>query len=197
MKKLFLTSSLALLFFSCREPKSENPAAVENAVDNTESSISGSFKSSRGGSMVDQIYFELIKNDKKLRALDDKIRKTEEDFNKVISGYDEILSKSQSYYRDANYQGGTITDSLLKKEVIDQIKISSDQYDVKIKNIKDLISLANKNQEKTNNLYTAFKIRKTIPEIEKYQKAHPLKTDSLEHFIKKQNQLMNELKNLK
>lgn len=197
MKKLFLTSSLALILFSCREPKSENPAAVENAVDNTESSISGSFKSSRGGSMVDQIYFELIKNDKKLKALDDKIRKTEEDFNKVISGYDEILSKSQSYYRDANDQAGTITDSLLKKEVINQIKISSDQYDAKIKNIKALISLANKNQETTNNLYTAFKIRKTIPEIEKYQKAHPLKPDSLNHFINKQNQLLNELKNFK
>jgi len=38
---------------------------------------------------------------------------------------------------------------------------------------------------------------KTLPEIEKYQNAHPLKTDSLETFIKKQNQLLNELKNLK
>ncbi|EJL67460.1 hypothetical protein [Chryseobacterium populi] len=197
MKKILFASVLALSLLSCTENKSRNGGAVENAVDNAESSVSGSLKSYRKEDMVDQIYFELIKNDKKLKALDDKISKTEEKFNKVISGYDEILSKSRSYYQNANYQAGTITDSLMKKEVIDQIKISSDQYDIKVKNIKALISLANKNQEKTNNLYTAFKIRKTIPEIEKYQKAHPLKTDSLTHFINKQNQLLNELKNLK
>lgn len=45
--------------------------------------------------------------------------------------------------------------------------------------------------------YSAFKIRKTLPEIEKYQNAHPLKTDSLEKFIEKQNKLLIELKNLK
>ncbi|WP_159436354.1 hypothetical protein [Chryseobacterium indoltheticum] len=48
-----------------------------------------------------------------------------------------------------------------------------------------------------NSLYNAFKIKKTLPEIEKYQNAHPLKTDSLNNFINKQNQLLNELKNLK
>ncbi len=75
--------------------------------------------------------------------------------------------------------------------------MSSDQYELKIKNVKNLISQLNTNMERINDLYTIFKIRKTLPEIEKYQNAHPLKTDSLENFVKKQNQLLNELKNLK
>lgn len=45
--------------------------------------------------------------------------------------------------------------------------------------------------------YIVFKIRKTLPEIEKYQTAHPLKTDNLDAFINKQNKLLEELKKLK
>ncbi|WP_029293141.1 hypothetical protein [Chryseobacterium hispalense] len=70
-------------------------------------------------------------------------------------------------------------------------------YSLKIKSFKALIFQLTKNAEKISDLYTIFKIRKTLPEIEKYQNAHPLKTDSLENFISKQNQLLNELKNLK
>lgn len=51
--------------------------------------------------------------------------------------------------------------------------------------------------EKLVNTYTAFKIRKTLPEIEKYQNAHPLKTDNLNTFITKQNKLLEELKKFK
>ncbi|WP_295212335.1 hypothetical protein [uncultured Chryseobacterium sp.] len=63
--------------------------------------------------------------------------------------------------------------------------------------MKALISRISKNTETINNVYIVFKIRKTLPEIEKYQNAHPLKTDNLEHFIGKQDQLLNELKNIK
>jgi len=196
MKKTLLITSFIILF-SCGENKPENKPLVENAVDNTDSSLKGSFGSGRDENIIDKIYSELIKNDKKLSALDDKILKTYEKSKTVLEHYENVLNKSESYYIDANYQAKTITDSLLKHQIENQIKISSDKYNLKIKNIKNAISLLNKNTEKINDLYNAFKIRKTLPEIEKYQNAHPLKTDSLENFIHKQNQLLNELKNLK
>jgi hypothetical protein len=196
MKKILFSSILALSLLSCNENKSENPLA-ENAIDKTDSSIKGSFGSDRDDNMINKIYFELIKNDEKLTALDNKILKTHEQSAKVLEHYELILSKSEFYYRDANYQTSAITDSLLKHQVENQIKISSDQYNLKIKNVKNFISQLNQNTEKIDNFYTAFKIRKTLPEIEKYQNAHPLKTDSLEKFISKQNQLLTELKNMK
>lgn len=198
MKKTLFTTTLFILFFSCGENRSENKPLIENAVDNTDSSLKGSFESSRyDDNMIDKIYSELIKNDKKLSALDDKILKTHEEEAKVIHQYENIFIKSDTYYRDAKSQSNTITDSLLKHQIENQIKISSEKYDVKVKNIKTLISRISKNTGTLNNLYTVFKIRKTLPEIEKYQNAHPLKTDSLEHFIRKQNQLLNTLKNVK
>lgn len=197
MKKILFASALAFTILSCKENKSRNAPAVENAVDNAESSVSGSLKSYRKDNMIDQIYYELIKNDKSLKALDDKLIQLSEENGKVLAIYGETLRKSESFYADAHYQAGTIKDSLLKQQLDKEIKISSDTYDLKINKVKELIAKVNKNNDNINNLYSAFKIRKTLPEIEKYQKAHPLKTDSLENFINKQNQLLNELKNLK
>lgn len=196
MKKLLFASVLALALLACKENKPKD-ALIENAVDNAESSVSGSFKSYRKDNVVDKIYFELIKNDKKLQALDTKIIKMHEESEKVLTAYGEILRKSDSYYLDANNLAKTITDSLVRQQIEGEIKTSSDQYNFKTKNITELISQVNKNNEAVDNLYTVFKIRKTLPEIEKYQNAHPLKTDSLNTFINKQNKLLEELKNLK
>ena len=196
MKKALLISTF-LLIISCSESRFENKPTVENAVDNTDSSIKGSFSSRYDDNMIDKIYSELIKNDKKLSVLDDRMLKSYDHQRKILEYYNAVLDKSEDYYRDAHYQTNSITDSLLKHQLENQIKTNAEKYDVKIKNIKTLISQLTTNSERINNLYTAFKISKTLPEIEKYQNAHPLKTDSLETFIKKQNQLLNELKNLK
>ncbi|WP_294298396.1 hypothetical protein [uncultured Chryseobacterium sp.] len=198
MKKTFLTATLSLLIFSCGENRSENKPLVENAVDKTDSPLKGSFESSRyGDNMIDKIYSELIKNDKKLSALDDKILKVHEEESKVINQYENIFIKSDDYYRDATNQINSVTDSLMKHQIENEIKLSMQKYDLKVKNIKALISRISKNRETINNLYIVFKIRKTLPEIEKYQNAHPLKTDNLEQYIGKQNQLLNAMKNLK
>ncbi|MFN1216297.1 hypothetical protein ACKW6Q_04845 [Chryseobacterium kwangjuense] len=197
MNKIFFASALMLSLLSCKENQSRNTPVVENAVDNAESSVSGSLKSYRKGDMVDQIYSELVRNDKNLKALDDKIIAIDEESRKVLAVYGETLRKSESFYLDAHNQAASVKDSLLKQQLDKEIKMSSDKYDLKISKVKELIAKVNANSDTINNLYTAFKIRKTIPEIEKYQKAHPLKTENLENLINKQNQLLNELKNTK
>ncbi|MCT2564007.1 hypothetical protein [Chryseobacterium herbae] len=196
MKKILFASALALFMLSCKENKPGNVPAVENAVDNAESSVSGSLKSYRKDNMIDKIYFELIKNDKNLKALDDRLTHLYEENGKVLEIYGETLHKSESYYSDAYLQAGTIKDSLLKQQLEKEIKVNDEAYNQKISKVKELIAKVNKNGDDINNLYTAFKIRKTLPEIGKYQNAHPMKTDSLENFIKKQNQLLDELKKI-
>ncbi|MEG0925377.1 hypothetical protein [Chryseobacterium sp.] len=197
MKKIFFASVMALSLLSCKENRAENAPIVENAVDNAKSSISGSLKSDRYENQIDQIYSEIIKNDKNLKALDDKVQKAGQETQKVLQNYNKVLSISESYYRQAEYQMKSITDSLIKKQVETAVKTSAEKYNLKTGNIKMLIVQINKNNETLDNLYTAFKIRKTLVEIEKFQNAHPLKTDSLESFIKRQNKLMEELKNIK
>lgn len=196
MKKILFASALALSMLSCKENKSRNVPAVENAVDNAESSVSGSLKSYRKDNMIDKIYFELMKNDKNLKALDDRLTHLFEENGKVLGIYGETLHTSESFYADAYQQAGTINDSLLKQQLEKEIKVNDEAYNQKISKIKELIAKVNKNGDDIHNLYIAFKIRKTLPEIGKYQNAHPMKTDSLENFIRKQNQLLNELKKI-
>lgn len=197
MKKIFFSSVFILSIFSCGDIRQQNKPIVENAIDNAESSASGSFESYRGDNLIDKTYSELIKNDKKLKALDEKVFNTQKESRKVINTYEEIINKSESFYREAENAARSITDSLTKKQIEKDVKSSKDKYSVKISSINMLITRINQNNADMNSLYTAFKIRKTLPEIEKYQKGHPLKTDSLDQFINKQNQLLEELKKLK
>jgi len=198
MKNILFTSTLALSILSCQENKQQNPPIVENAVDNAESAASGSFKSYRGNNItVDNIYSELIKDDKNLTALNSKIVNTLEETEKVLAVYNSVLETTNSYYQDANERTKAITDSLVKQQVEKEISASADRYNLKVKDITDHISQITKNNEKLVSTYTAFKIRKTLPEIEKYHNAHPLKIDSLNTFITRQNKLLEELKNFK
>lgn len=197
MKKILFSSILILSLVSCSENKSENKPIVQNAVDNADSSVKGSFESSRNENMVYQIYTELMKSDKNLQILDEKITKTDEKTEKVTSQYNDVIGKTEAYYADANALTRAINDTLLKQKINEAIATSSEKYQLKTKRIKDLLEEVDKNRIKLHDQYVIFQIKKTLPEIEKYQNAHPLKTDSLENFINKQNQLLNELKNLK
>ncbi|CEJ69267.1 hypothetical protein BN1195_01565 [Chryseobacterium oranimense G311] len=197
MKKILFASALALSILSCKQNESGNATVAENAVDDTDSSLKGSFESGRNENMIDKIYSELIKKDKKLKELDEKLVKLNEENRKVLTTYEDILYKSESFYQDAHFQATNVKDSLLKQQLEKEIKISSDSYNQKISKVKELINKVNTNNDHITNLYTAFKIRKALPEIEKYQNAHPMKTDNLESFIEKQNQLLSELKNIK
>lgn len=194
MKKVLVTITFVLVLLSCTENKPENTTITESSTSYISESSS---KSIRGKDIIDQLYFELIKDNHYLQTLDDKIKKTNQEATQVIAEYNTIIDRSESYYRDAQYHANTISDSLLKNEMIKDIQNSSDQYFSKIKNVKDLIAQVNTNEKRLNDLYTIFKTRKTLPEIEKYQDINPLKTDELNTFVNKQSQLLNELKNLK
>lgn len=196
MKKIFLILTLFLFLFSCSEDKPKQNEIVETAAENTESSFP--VKRLRNTQdILNGIYSEQIKNDEDLKKLDEKITILQQDSRKVKDIYREIINNSDNYYMRATNGAKVIRDSTLKKEILSLVENSSEKFDVKKEKLEELTQQVNLNYYKIFNFYTAFKIRKTLPEIEIYQNAHPLKTDSLENFIKKQNQLLNELKNLK
>lgn len=200
MKKILFGSLFVLSIISCRENKPKNKPIVENAVDNAESSISSISKMesySRQGNLVVTIYDELLKKDKTLQDLDEKIQDLRYKVNDVIKEYSSIIDKSENYYNDARLLAKSLTDSTAKKQIENEIKASSEKYNTKTQIISDLVSKIKANNAILHDQYVLFKIRKTLPEIEKYQNAHPLKTDSLDQFINKQDKLLEELKKLK
>ncbi|MDQ0594145.1 hypothetical protein QFZ37_002514 [Chryseobacterium ginsenosidimutans] len=196
MKKTILTSILFLLLISCQENKPANKDIVEQATKNTESSFSLK-RIGRSEAIIDRIYNEKIKNDEKLTNFNKRFLSLQNDSQIIKDLYDDITKSSANYYSDAERRAKNIMDSTLQKEILNLLKNSSEKYDIKINKLNELKIQINLNFIKLNSFYDAYKIKKTLPEIENYQETHPLETDSLNNLIKTQSQLLNELKNLK
>lgn len=195
MKKIIFASTLLLSIISCKENNNNNRDIVEKAAHNAESSFPIKRLSS-SEAIFDGIYSETIKDDPKLLELDKRFQALQNDSRIMKDLYAGITKSSEDYYDDAERRAKNIMDSALQKEILNLLKNSSEKYDVRLNKLNELKVQINLNFIQLYSLYDAYKIKKTLPEIEKYQDSHPLETDSLQNFINKQNQLLNELKNL-
>ena len=196
MKNLLIITTLVLLF-SCKE-KTENAvvaAGNSNVISSVESKTGSRY--SKGSSLVDAIYFEMIKDDKVLKALDEEINLIRKNSDELISQKQELLIKPSEYYGEVNREIAMIKDSILKKEMKNFIKESSDNFTRKEKELEMVIKDLEINNGRINDYYSFFKIKKTLPEIEKYQNQNPLKLEELKKMIADQNQLLEKLKNMK
>lgn len=196
MKKTFLFLSLTLAVYSCKENNSDKNEIVEKAAENTESSFPIK-RMSKSQDILNGIYSELLKNDKELQKLDEKINSIQKDGKIIKNIYSDIVSNSDDYYLLAKNSAKSIQDSILRKEILGLVENSSDKFNVKKNKLEELKKQVRLNNNRIFSFYQALKIRRTLPEIEKYQKANPLKSDSLSLFINKQNQLLTELQNIK
>jgi len=195
MKKIIIPC-LLLVVLSCGGPAAENKTAVDQAINKSES-VASIDSNSRNVNRVISIYNELVKKDPQLQALEKKIDAIKEETSAVTSKYTDIITQSETYYEDARTLAKSVTDSVSRQAIEQQISSSSEHYNARIKHIRDLISSIQNNAVMINDQHTLFMISKTLPEIRKYQDAHSLKPDSLISFINKQNTLLHELKNIK
>lgn len=196
MKNLLIIATL-FLSFSCKE-KTINAviaAGNSNVISSVESKTGSRY--SKGSSLIDAIYFEMIKDDKVLQALDEEINLIRKNSDELISQKQELLIKPSEYYGEVNREIAMIKDSILKKEMKNFIKESSDNFTRKEKELEMVIKDLEINNGRINDYYNFFKIKKTLPEIEKYQNQNPLKLEELEKMIADQNQLLEKLKNMK
>lgn len=195
MKKIIIPC-LLLVVLSCGGPAAENKTAVDQAINKSES-VASIDSNSRNVNRVISIYNELVKKDPQLQALEKKIDAIKEETSAVTSKYTDIITQSETYYEDARTLAKSVTDSVSRQAIEQQISSSSEHYNARIKHIRDLISSIQNNAVMINDQHTLLMISKTLPEIRKYQDANSLKPDSLISFINKQNGLLNELKNIK
>lgn len=196
MIKKLINTAFIFLIVSCSDGKTDGTQMVEKAAENTESDFP--IKRLRNTQdILDGIYTEYIKNNKDLQSLDSKIADIQNDKHQVMKIYNDVIGNSENYYEIAKYRAKSIRDSGTKKEILSLLRNSEESYFLKTKRLNELKRKINQNYFEIYTWYDVFKIRKTLGEIEKYQNAHPLETDSLENFIRKQNDIINKLKTLR
>lgn len=196
MIKKLINAAFIFLIVSCSDGKTDGTQMVEKAAENTESDFPiKRLKNTQD--ILDGIYTEYIKNNKDMQSLDSKIADIQNDKHQIMKIYNDVIVNSENYYEIAEYRAKSIRDSGTKKEILSLLKNSEESYFLKTKRLNELKRKINQNYFEIYTWYDIFKIRKTLGEIEKYQNAHPLETDSLENFIRKQNDIINKLKTLK
>jgi len=174
-----------LFISSCRqEDKLTATKIVETASKNTSSDFP--IKRLRNTQdIVDGMYSEILEKNKQLKDLDKKIAEIHDDSKIMNDLYNEMINNSKDYYLEAYRKISNLHDPVAKKEVLKIMAASSEKFENKISKLKKLKDQMRFNNHKIYAYYNVLKVRKTLPEIEKYQNAHPLKTDSLEKFIVK------------
>lgn len=161
MKNLLFISTL-LLLFSCKEKTENAVVAAENS--NVILSV-GSQKGSRyskGSFLIDAIYFEMIKDDKVLKALDEEINLIRNNSDELISQKQELLDKPREYFGEANQKITEVKDSVLKKEMQNFIKESADKFTTSSKELHFIMRKSDSNMRTINQHYDFFKIKKNI-----------------------------------
>lgn len=196
MKNLLIITTL-LLLFSCKEKTAKAVVATlnSNVISNVDSQKGSRY--SKGSSLIDAIYFEMIKDDKVLKALDEEINLIRKNSDELISQKQELLDKPREYFGEVNQKITAVKDSVLKKEMQNFIKESADKFTTKSKELHFIMRKSDSNIRTINQHYDFFKIKKTLPEIEKYQNQNPLKLEELNKIVEDQNQLLEKLKNMK
>lgn len=202
--KNFAYLLLPILLTACKEntsikKNSDTPAEQTNVVENIDAKSTDPFQKSyrTNAGMVNDIYNQLVLSDKNLAKLDTQIKNLNTKTEEVISVYENVLSNSDNYYKDALQKTESFQDSIMRKKVDSLMNQSAKKYDDKNANVKKFIAAAKKNIAVINDNYTTFKIYKTLSEIEKYQNNNSFDVTNLNDLISEQNKILTDLKNTK
>ena len=198
MKKLITLISIVSLISCNKEARTE--AIPKNETDKVilkDNDIkSFSRYSNDNNSLIEKIYYKIIENDQNLTKLDEEISKLNDESREYKRSLDDILQKPDDYYKDAKYRTKFLKDSLLKKEILKLIESSEKNFTKNTSVLKGKMKQTNLNTISINELYSIYKIRKTLPAIEDFQKTIP-NNKKIDSIINEQEKLIQQLKSLK
>ena len=198
MKKIITIISIVSLISCNKEARTE--AIPKNETDKVilkDNDIkSFSRYSNDNNSLIEKIYYKIIENDQNLTKLDEEISKLNDESREYKRSLDDILQKPDDYYKDAKYRTKFLKDSLLKKEILKLIESSEKNFTKNTSVFKGKMKQTNLNTISINELYSIYKIRKTLPAIEDFQKTIP-DNKKIDSIINEQEKLIQQLKSLK
>lgn len=195
MKKysVYLLISYTFVFFiSCNGNKQQ----TENNEVQTPKALqddSGLKSLKRGGNLITELYNELVEKSPELKKLETDL----EEFQNIPSETQNIFfnynGKSNIFYGNAEGFANQIKDSLTKKRILEIIKRSNDKYNLKSKDIDQLVKQISSSETTIEDNHNVLKIALTIPLIEKFQDENLPKKDKFVETISKQKELNNQI----
>jgi len=167
-------------------PQQETPKAL------TEDSKSDySFTSKRGSAdLVDEIYQEEVGKSALLQNLEKKIANIPDDKADSLQSFEGFDSKNTSYYHSATEKANSISDSLLKKKMLELIATSETGYESQISEISTVLKNLDEKSFRLKDYHTILKLKLTLPIIQKYQKANRPPVKPLQQVSKEYDRII-------
>ena len=192
MRASLTTILLFLSIYSCSPQKTEPSPQQETPKALTEDKKSDfSLRSkSRPEDLVDEIYQEEVDKSVFLKNLEKKIADIPDDKRDSTQSFEEFDSKNTSYYHSATEKANSISDSLLKKKMLEIIANSKSAYERQIAEMKTMLKDLDQKSVSLEDYHTILKLKLTIPIIQKYQKTNQPSNNPLQKISKEYDRLI-------
>mgnify|MGYP000856582313 CR=1 FL=1 len=186
-----LTASVFL--FPCSENEQNTINVEETPAALQDNKVSISSYSKRGDDLIEELYQELVEKSTDLKKLEESTETENSLSSEQKNIFEKYNQKSNSYYASAEYKTQTISDSILKKQLLAIIALSKETYTSRTKELNSLVEMISKNEKTLNDKHIALKILLTLPVIEKYQKANLPDKASLKKVLNDQEKLIKKI----
>jgi hypothetical protein len=180
---------------SCNSgPEKINPGDKElpAALQDDRPGIS-SFKRS-SGDIIDDLYQEAINKSATLLSLEAAIKHYENEYINLEDSFQDYDKKSVSYYQSAGLIANGISDSLLRKTVLNFIDASRLKYNRKKGELMEAREAVNEKDSAINDRYRLLKILLTYSMIENYQNQKLPSVIPFKNFQSKQDSILDAIK---
>jgi predicted transcriptional regulator len=201
MNKIFISSFISILFFSCNSNQQQVPQEKtnqENPVALQENKFDMSSLKKGRGDLIEELYAEIANQSDELKNLEKDLKQfqTDSKYNKLKDDFNQYDFQSKRYYQAADDKLTSLKDSILRNRISELVKKSKNQYSDKIVELESLSSQIDNKQLSIEDHYNVLKILRTLPVIEKYQKSNLPKNAEYQDHLSKQEKLLQKIKNL-
>ena len=194
--QLLFILTASVLLFSCSENEQNSINVEETPTALQDNKVSISSYSKRGDDLIEELYQELVEKSTDLKKLEESTETENSLSSEQKNIFEKYNQKSNSYYASTEYKTQTISDSILKKQLLAIIASSKETYTSRTKELNSLVEMISKNEKTLNDKHIALKILLTLPVIEKYQKANLPDKASLKKVLNDQEKLIKKIDSL-
>jgi len=169
-----------------------------NILETSESTESSSFsRYNKSKNLIDAMYAKMIVNDENAKKLDEQINTSMVNYYKKSSELKDQFKKEEQYFDEAFAQINQIKDSVNKKEMMKLFEPFYQKLKDKKAPLFKIEAEIIKANSKLFEAYKIYKLKKTLPEVEKHQNEKKITLDSLKKELQKQKILLEKVQQLK
>ncbi len=176
--------------FNSATPNDETPKTLQ---DGRLSQTRLSLGKSRKGSILNDLYFEIIENDEKLVELDSSIRTYLQVDDTLFAKFERYDFKSSHYYNEVMHKRGKMQDTLLSARLDSILASSMKRYGVLTQKTDTLMYQVNKLSDDISDRYHFLKVMITLPVMEKFQRDHLPSNKSIEKYLMEQEVMKSKI----